>query len=546
MARDSYFTGLPIGLDVNRLISKLEIVTITPEKVKESELKKRAEEAQYKRLYQLGISLSSLTAYEQLIVGRVLLYDRVYYHHKVRCGEAMVRRLFEVAQEERGRNFSISEYFSDVTDDAMIYLLSDDMKIRGLEGGGERAKLLGRAIRIRHFYHRAFAFAERFIRGLEDVEGDDETNTRSILWMGVLEEFNERRLSNEIFDLAVRLKTEIPEFQKAKDAFGPEHVLVDLPDDHATVPRGKLLMRTESGGLTDANLFFNPDKWSQAYKNQKQCGYVFTPRVYTEVVAMASQIVFQQKLGVVMKKEAQYLCKVEHLLSKNWRQWMTLALKARLCTPECFNALTENVINLLPIRAREIRLPPEWCNDDPRIKGRLAQEFLNCLPGGVVASIREAVVMALEHLCWVLDTFEKSGTFVKDERPDEKKDLQAEILKLLRARGLKVTEGAEVGGGLSDIILPGDLILENKVADETKDASALKPDAAWQARRYSIALNRRVSFVLIAYKPANDAAILPLASRVSVYSLPNSPEICAVVRLLVPWGIPVPSRAKAV
>jgi hypothetical protein len=103
--------------------------------------------------------------------------------------------------------------------------------------------------------------------------------------------------------------------------------------------------------------------------------------------------------------------------------------------------------------------------------------------------MREAVAAALGHLCWVLDAIEKAGTFVKSGRPDEKRDLQAEILKLLRARALRVSEGAEVGGGQSDIILPGDLVLENKVVEETKDVSDLKPDADWQARRCSIALS---------------------------------------------------------
>lgn len=88
MARDSYFTGLPLGLDVDRLINKLEVVTITSDRVTDPYLRKRAEEAPARKLYELGISVAGLTAYEQMIIGRVLLYDRVYCHHKVRCAEA--------------------------------------------------------------------------------------------------------------------------------------------------------------------------------------------------------------------------------------------------------------------------------------------------------------------------------------------------------------------------------------------------------------------------------------------------------------------------
>jgi HD superfamily phosphohydrolase len=545
MARDSYFTGLPIGLDVNRLISKLEIIAITPENVADLELKKRAEAAKNKTLYQLGISLSGLTAYEQMIVGRVLLYDRVYYHHKVRCGEAMARRLFQIAEEERGRAFSLPELFSNVSDDAMVYLLSGEMKIDPLEGGKERSAKLGEAMRTRHLYHRCYAFAERFIAGLDSLPEEDQSMTRSGLWTDVREGLNESKLSKEIFEISVKLIEKIPELNKHKREFRPEDVLVDLPDDRVTAPGRKLLMRTEGGGLTDANMFFNPEKWSQAFKNQKQCGYVFAPREYTEAVAIASQIAFQQKFGVVMRREAQHLCKIEHLLSDNWVKWMTLALDAGICTPECFQCLTEERPKFILFRANQIVLPPEWVKEDPGIKERLAQEFFNSSPGGLISSLHASVLKALENLCYVLDAFEKNGTFVSDKKPDEKKDLQGKLLEALRLRGVEADEATQIGGGETDVILSGKLVVENKVADVTQDPKNLKPDADWQSRRYSIAFNRRVNFVIIAYKPANEAAFLPLPSRISIYPLKNSPEVCAVVRLLVPWGYKTPSKAKA-
>jgi hypothetical protein len=545
MARDSYFTGLPIGLDVDRLISKLEIITITPDNVNDPDLRERAEATANKRLYQLGVSLSGLTAYEQMIVGRVLLYDRVYYHHKVRCGEAMARRLFEVAEEERGRPFSVSELLSSVPDDAMIYLLGGEMKAGEIQGGGDRSAKLGRAIGVRHFYHRAYAFAERFIAGLDGLDEEEEATTRSALWMDLYEGVQDRALARDIFELAKKLMETIPELDRFGAHLGPEHVLVDVADEMATLPGPKLLVRTESGVLTNANLFFNPEKWSNAYRNQKQCGYVFAPREVTEAVSLASQIIFEQRFGVVMRSEAQHLCKIDHLLAPNFKRWMDLALEAGLCSPECFNGLTQPTARFLRIREHQIRVPPEWNVEDPGLTKRLEQEFFNSLPGGLIASTRDAVVGALESLCYVLDVLEKQGTFVSEDRPDEKRRLQAEVLKVLRARGVQADEGTEISGGEADVILPGKLVLENKVAGQTEDPRAIRPDAAWQARRYAIALNRRVSFVLVAYKPADDAAILPLPSRVSVHPLPGSKEICAVVRLLVPWGHRTPSKARA-
>ena len=106
MARDSHHAGLPIGLDLHRLISKLEVVTVTPETTSNPEMRKRARASKNQRYHEIGISLSGLGAYEQMIIGRVILYDRLYYHHKVRSAEAMVRRLIQLAEEERRTPFS--------------------------------------------------------------------------------------------------------------------------------------------------------------------------------------------------------------------------------------------------------------------------------------------------------------------------------------------------------------------------------------------------------------------------------------------------------
>jgi len=51
----------------------------------------------------MGISRAGLAAYEHLIVARVMLYDRLYYHHKTRSAESIVRELIRVTEDELGR-----------------------------------------------------------------------------------------------------------------------------------------------------------------------------------------------------------------------------------------------------------------------------------------------------------------------------------------------------------------------------------------------------------------------------------------------------------
>jgi HD superfamily phosphohydrolase len=552
MARDSYFTGLPIGLDVSRLVNKLEVVTITPERAFDPELRKRAELAPNQRLYELGISVSGVTAYEQMIIGRVLLYDRVYYHQKVRCAEAMVRLLLEAVASERGRAFSIAELFTNVSDDGLLFLLSGGSELGASQQRTEtKPQNVATRLRNRQFYHRAFAFAERYIAGLDQLDEQDQRDTKSGLWQTVLEDFTtaERTaaLKIEIFTLAEKLRLLIPALTgSSSPEFGREDIIVDLPEDRVTVPSAGPFLRTESGGLTTANLFFNPDKWSEAYKNQKKVGYVFAPREHTVVVAIAAEIIWFEKYGLIMRSEARQLCKTDNLLAaEGWSDWKDKALAGNLCSPECHAALTHTTPRLLRFHANDFRLPDGWNIMEPNVAARLAKESFIAFAGGVVSSVHRSITDAIEHLCAVIDSLEKNAQFIADKRPDEKGDLQSELMKLLNARGCAAREAPELAGGESDIVLPGDLILENKVAGTTSDVTRLKPDAAWQARRYSISLNRRISFVAIAYRPADESVFLPLPARITIRRLENSPEECAYVRLLIPWGYGTPSKAKA-
>ena len=181
MARDGHHAGLSVGLDTDRLLSKLEVITITPENVppRMRELRDRAEGSPQRRIYDMGISISGIGAYEQMIVGRVVLYDRLYYHHKVRAADAMAQRLIQVSEEERGRRFTIPEFFLDVSDDTMIEVLGGRLTAAGISGGKTRANDLAAAIRERRLYHRALAFASRFVAGLEGFPDEETSRQRA-------------------------------------------------------------------------------------------------------------------------------------------------------------------------------------------------------------------------------------------------------------------------------------------------------------------------------------------------------------------------------
>jgi HD superfamily phosphohydrolase len=545
MARDSHHAGLPIGLDLHRLISKLEVVTVTPETTSNPEMRARAQSAKNQRYHEIGISLSGLGAYEQMIVGRVILYDRLYYHHKVRSAEAMVRRLIRLAEEERGSPFSLRELFLDLPDDSVIAILGGGLKQVGFSAGGERCKSLAAAISNREIYYRAFAFAPRFIAGLRGLPESDRRDARAIQWTTVLNELSTitgcDSIAEVIYQKAKSLIEKIPTLVKTASPLLPEHIVVDLPVYKAPVRGGDILTRTEDGYVAPPHLFFDPEKWSQAYEHQKQCGFVFTPREYVKAVGLAARIVFYERYQLVMDTAADRASKTAGDLEP---AWLTEAAKHGLCSSDCANAYQQDMIRLVPIRIEDLdgAIPDDIRRDDPGLAKRLHGQFSNAIPVGVAPLLHRTVIDGIKHLLSFLISLQQNGDFVAIASLLES-ELQGKLRSYLNARDARVREGSDVGGGETDLLLSEQLVIENKVVRPSTATPLTDGEKfSWQARRYTIAIAKRVVFEVVAYKPKDESTLFPISDCVSVSAIPYGSSTLAVVRFITPWGHPVPSR----
>lgn len=544
MARDSYHSGFPIGLDLDRLISKLEVIIITKENAPNEELRNRATNAGG-RVYEVGISLSGLGAYEQMIIGRVLLYDRLYYHHKVRAAEAMLRRLVELVAEEGCGSASLPDYFKLFSEGDYVSIWSGLLDSDTVPSGLERSQNLGTALLSRHVYNRAFAFAPRFIAGLEGLPEKDRQETTQLQWDEVVSALHDDKgrsgFARQIHELAARLAAAVPELCRSGKEILPEHVLIDFPVNKTVVRGNDILTRTEAGEVVPPNLFFDPEKWSQAYEHQKQIGHVFAPREYIPLVCLASKIAFYDRFNLIMGESADNAAKTAGIIKP---EWLLRARDLRLCSVECAEALTDFRPNLLHISPTDFVFPDAWKSADPELTKRLADGFNEAIPGGLPAGARDAVLKSIADLVLFLERSEKDGTFVKLEELPERA-LQQELKRHLLSRGVPVREGEEVGGGETDLSLYEGLIVENKVRDTTVDPFDAGSNYPYQSRRYSMALLQRVSFVVVAYRPASEAAIPPLPQRIRISKIEGVPEDHAQIRIVIPWGAGVPSSAKA-
>ena len=545
VARDCHHSGLPLGIDLTRLISKLEVVTVTPENAPNRKLRERAAQSPMGRFYDIGISQTGLGSYEQLIIARVLLYDRLYYHHKVRAAESMLHSLIYVAEEERGSQYSIRELFAGISDDVLVGAVGGDFKSTALPYGGKRSRAVCQAIQERRIHYRAYAFAARFIAGIGSLPEREHQDTRALMWRRLIKRLSTdsgcRDMARKIHAKALELSVVIPDFADATTALGEEEILVDLPINRVVVRGGDMLTRTDRGHIGTPNLFFDPERWSEAYEHQKQCGFVFTPRNRVPLVALASRIVFYEHFGVVMDQQADRAAKVADVVDD---KWVRAAGDNHLCSPECVDVLHGGRPRLALFRGDDFELPQDWLTEDADTGTRLAREINECLPMGLPASFHEAVSATITDMAFFASMIEKDGTWTSADDLSEG-TLQSKLRQHLHSRDIPVTEGAEVGGGETDLIVHNRIVVENKVGKERiREPFAVGPHYAWQARRYSIALCSRLVIVIFAYRPADEAALLPLPRRIRACAMPEAKEDRCQIRVVLPWGGDVPSSAK--
>ncbi|WP_406698383.1 hypothetical protein V5E97_05925 [Singulisphaera sp. Ch08] len=348
-------------------------------------------------------------------------------------------------------------------------------------------------------------------------------------------------LETMVYDKAREVALVVPELKEIAEGLRPEHVLVDLPLNKVVARGGDILTRTQEGHVGTPNLFFDPEKWSQAYEHQKQCGFVFAPREAIPLISLAARIVFYDRFQIAMTTSAEHAAKCMGVVRT---EWIDQTAAAGACSAECLAALREERPRLVPIREEDVLLPDEWRTADPTLARRLAEGFQDAVPAGFPASVHNAIRDAIPSLASFLDMTEQGGTFIGLDKLSER-ELQSRLRDHLRSRSIRIVEGSEVGGGETDLLLPGELVIENKVAGEVAKPLDYGPNYCWQGRRYSIAVCRKVVFVVLGYRPANEEAILPLTSRLVVEPIGSGPDALAQVRIVVPWGHSVPSRVKA-
>jgi hypothetical protein len=294
ISRDGHYSGLPLGIDLDRLWYATEIQKITPaqfQEFKEDHLR-------------LVISRSGVNSLEQIVAARMNLTASLYHHHKVRAAECMVKGAVEYAMKRgldvAGRKIATAVDFLWMTD---VSFLADaernsDSQLRRLLGNLVHRRLLKRALVIAGV---TFEKPDETVhKGGSEKENSANYNLISDLVLLKKTPAGTKRLRQ----LAGRI------CKAAKGPCLPEEVWIDLPD----MPKTGDLSRTFVNiGTSDKPEFktlseFIPlDQWGKQYVINKWRGHVFCPPECVEKISPVAQKVLGEEFKIAFNKYARSL-----------------------------------------------------------------------------------------------------------------------------------------------------------------------------------------------------------------------------------------------
>lgn len=118
LARDSYRTGVPVAVDLYRVIQKLKLVKMVPNLfggVWEEHSGSSSEDS-----FLLGIALSAVKSVEEILFSRTLMHEKIYYHHKILASEEMLRKALLLLDQCGFPHIKSFQYILALTDHDVI------------------------------------------------------------------------------------------------------------------------------------------------------------------------------------------------------------------------------------------------------------------------------------------------------------------------------------------------------------------------------------------------------------------------------------------
>ncbi len=311
MIRDAQVSGVPVSVDIPRLLARCAFVKIPTNALPEG--MRNVHDSLSTVLF--ATDLSGANALEELAVSRFMLYDRIYNHQKTQAAQAVLTELIH-------QSFDLNLFESDLLS---FWSLTDESFLHVAEGKIE-TRPLARRLLYRELPKRAVAFSNRSIdrpvspfksenTGQPEQEAASERTDRAGEWTDTIDALTghlldriddaftvsatRKGLQIEIADRARKMCALLPAQYRPRNNL--EMVLVRRRPQNPFNTVGEAVVLDQDLQVTKFKTMMPIGPWSAVFDINKKFGYVYCDDGWQEIVAIAAEIVLWEKFAISSK-----------------------------------------------------------------------------------------------------------------------------------------------------------------------------------------------------------------------------------------------------
>ena len=266
LARDSYFTGIRMAVDTERIFATMMI------------------ESRTDKTKGIIVDVGGVHILEQIIFNKMLLYPSVYHHHKVRSALCMMRAVFEIIRDKKltidGMDFNKVSDFLKVDDH---FFLTENSKPK--EVADQIRKIKGR-----NLLKRALVLSRK------TLEKGKEAGFEDLLKL--------RDRPQSLREMAATIAD-----RKLNGKCSRYDLWIDLPENPRFPEPSQCIVKVTDTIFLPLDEFFPVAEWTYSFEVNKWRGYVFCPPELQKSVGIGTKQALQNLFGFTLSEEAEVLAK---------------------------------------------------------------------------------------------------------------------------------------------------------------------------------------------------------------------------------------------